>query len=92
MPRSRVSGFVVAIACFLCGLQTTVHGSTAVVELYRRNSTLDAVAARSSRNVAVSGTGFLIRAVSPNCSLSLWPPAYFLGVLRAQDHPSVLPS
>lgn len=51
----RVSGLVLALACALCCVMVPpCGGSLAQVSLYRRNSSLDLVAARASRNVAVS--------------------------------------
>ena len=55
MLRMKASGSMLALACALCCVMLpSCGGSLAQVQLYRRNSSLDLVAARASRNVAVS--------------------------------------
>ncbi len=52
MPHAWSCACIAAAALLLC--LRPAEGGTAVVSLYRRNATLDNIAARASRNVAVS--------------------------------------
>lgn len=51
---SRASSFAILAAAALLLCLQQARAGTAVVSLYRRNATLDNIAARASRNVAVS--------------------------------------